>query len=733
MPSILKALVILLTLVLASTARADVEQASEKSVPDIAEATRRSIVVILSGGRDGQMRGLGTGFVVDPGGLIATNLHVIGEGRPIRVQFPDGRRFDAVAVHASDRKLDLAVIRIDAKDLTPIALAEDKSLKDGQSVVVLGHPRGLKYSIVSGVLSGRRDVEGINMLQLAIPIEPGNSGGPVLDRRGRVHGIVTMKSLITPNLGFATPVSDLKRLLARPNPIAMARWLTIGALDKHEWKTRFGGRWRQRAGQLIADGEGSGFGGRTLCLWQQPLPAIPFEAAVTLKLDDESGAAGLIFAADGHDKHYGFYPSGGKLRFVYFGGPNVYSWKIIKHFASPHYRPGGWNTFKVRIEKNKFLCYLNDHLEIEFQDNNLPSGAVGLAQFRGTGVRFKQFIVARSIPSNVIAGPQADRMDKAAALVQTKQAVSPTVIEALAHEGNAGVLFLRQKARTLEEQAARLRKAAQVVHVHKTLTELTGVIKNRKDIDLTHAALLIARLDNEDLDVAAYRKEMDRLARQVPVRKGAGENEALKALNEFLFKERGFHGSRFDYYTRANSYLNEVLDDREGIPITLSVLYMELARRLGANVEGVGMPGHFVVRHVPSKGKPQLIDVYDGGTVLSEEMAARIVEKTTGKPFKMEYLAATPKKAILIRMLHNLLNLARSDKDGDSMLRYLDAILSIDDLLAQERWLRAILRYQNGQRLEARADVDWLLKHHPPDLPLEPVRELKAELEGEGS
>src|SRR5262249_53533875 len=144
-----------------------------------------------------------------------------------------------------------------------------------------------------------------------------------------------------------------------------------------------------------------------------------------------------------------------------------------------------------------------------------------------------------------------------------------------------------------------------------------------KEIDLLHAALLIARLDNEELDLEAYRKEVDRLTRTVAnqLPKNADEPARLKALNQFLFQERGFHGSRVDYYTRANSYLNEVIDDREGLPITLSVLYIEMARRLKVNVVGVALPGHFVVRHEPAKGVTQIIDVYDGGTFLTEAEA----------------------------------------------------------------------------------------------------------------
>src|SRR5262249_25194751 len=155
------------------------------------------------------------------------------------------------------------------------------------------------------------------------------------------------------------------------------------------------------------------------------------------------------------------------------------------------------------------------------------------------------------------------------------------------------------------------------------------------------------------------------------------EADTLAALNQFFFKERGFHGSRADYYHRSNSYLSEVIDDREGLPITLSVLYIELARRLGLKVEGVGLPGHFVVRYVPSKAEAQLIDVYEGGTPLSKEEAAKKAEEITGRPLREEHLKAIAKKAVIVRVLHNLLNVSNREQDRAAALRYLDAILTV--------------------------------------------------------
>src|SRR5262249_7145058 len=153
----------------------------------IAEQARKSVVMVTITGRDGKPQGLGTGFVVSADGLIATNMHVLDQGRAISVQMADGSRQEVTSVHASDRGADLALIRVAAKNLKPMELGDSDQLKLGQAVVALGNPRGLEYSVVGGVVSGRRVIDGRSMIQLAIPLEPGNSGGPLLDRQGRVQ------------------------------------------------------------------------------------------------------------------------------------------------------------------------------------------------------------------------------------------------------------------------------------------------------------------------------------------------------------------------------------------------------------------------------------------------------------------------------------------------------------------------------------------------------------------
>ncbi|MEW4531256.1 transglutaminase family protein [Maioricimonas sp. JC845] len=697
------------------------------------ERVQSSIVVISFEGRDGETQGIGTGFVIRDDGLIATNLHVLGEARPISVRSKDGDEYDVVEIYATEKSQDLAILRVDADDLTPLELGDSDNLAQGQPIVALGNPQGLEHSVVTGVVSGiREDIDGMSMIQLAIPIEPGNSGGPVLDPQGRVQGIITLKSLVTDNLGYAVTINSLKPLLEKPNPIAMSRWLTIGRLNPKEWQVPGDVRWTQRSGRIYVEGVGEGFGGRSLCLSRLEVPEIPFEVAVTVRINEEDGAAGLVLHSDGGDRHYGFYPSSGSLRFSRFDGPVVYDWQVLMEKRSPHYRPDDWNRLKVRVEEDRILCYCNDQLVFESTDRTYTSGQVGLAKFRHTTATFKEFAIGEEIPS---WHPDPETI---AAVTRLVENVSPRhtppaeLVESLADHGRPGRIALEQRARLLEAQAEKLRQLARTVHEQQIRETLGALFEADEDeIDLLHAALLLAALDNDELDVDAYRRRADDLAdefvRSLPEDLSAADRVA--ALNRFLFQEYGFHGSRTEFYSASNSYLNEVIDDREGLPITLSVLYMHIADRAGLEVAGIGLPGRFVVQHLPADGEPQLIDVYERGKLLSEDDARTLVRSFTGRGWQEEYLQPQGPRQILMRMLRNLVGVANREQDAEAALRYIDTILVLDPESAEDRLMKALLCY-NTDRLDEGIDtIDWILERRPEGFLLGQLRRLRATMQ----
>jgi serine protease Do len=722
-----------LVLPLAAAAQTDDKPAPPSvTVRELADKVRESIVVISFAGRDGNRQGLGTGFVIDKRGLIATNLHVIGEARPIEVQTAAGKNLPVKAIHASDRGLDLAILEVDAGELSPLELSDSDKLAQGEPIIVMGNPHGLKHSVVSGVVSGRREIDSRKMIQLAMPVEPGNSGGPVLDMQGRVVGIVTLKSAVTDNLGFAVEINALKPLLARPNPVTLDRWLTIGTIDRKVWQPLFGARWQQRGGWIVVDGLGAGFGGRSLLLSQNPPPELPFELAVSVKLDDEAGAAGLVFHADGSDRHYGFYPSNGKLRLSRFEGPDVFSWQVLAEQPSEAYVPGQWNRLRVRIERDKLSCFVNGALVIESSDDTWTSGRVGVAKFRSTQAEFRRFVIAKELPGERADGEAlarlSEKIDQLPALSESKT----ETIAALSADRPLDVeAALLARAKELDTRAGELRRMAADVRLAGVLAELDRVVGPKaKSIDLLRAALTISRLDEEDVEVESYAGYVDRMADGIRAKLApdASEAQKLAALNDYLFKEQGFHGSRTDYYHRANSYLSRVLDDREGLPITLSLLYIELAARLDVQVEGVGLPAHFVVRHVPKMGEPQLIDVFDGATLLSREQAEKMVLEMTGEAATDEHFRAVTARQMLLRVLQNLLGIAQRNAQGpdrEAIQRYTSALLVIDPSLVRERGLRAVVRWETGRRDAAVADLQTILDAKPEGIDLDELRSMQ--------
>ena len=387
----------------------------------------------------------------------------------------------------------------------------------------------------------------------------------------------------------------------------MAAWLTIGALDPDEWKSEMGARWTQRAGRVLVEEAGSGFGGRSSASRSASRRRCRSRWPSRVKLDDERGAAGLIFRHDG-EKHYGFYPTGGKLRLTRFDGPDVFSWKILHDVAEPALQAG-----RVEHAQGARREGRSEVLRQRPAGDRVGRRGVGRRAGRAGQVPRHEGGVQR-LPRRRRTWPRSRPIAKAV-LDTDRGKPGPDLVGKLAKE-KASTDVLRARAEELEKQAAKLKElagtgapAARVRRVGQ------GAAGPEEKIDLIHAALLLAKLDNEEVDVDAYRGEVERMAKKAAegLAKDATDEAKLKALNTFFFEKRGFHGSRGDYYNRSNSYLNEVIDDREGLPITLCVLYMDLARRLGVTVDGVGLPGHFVMRHVPKKGEGKFIDVYEGG------------------------------------------------------------------------------------------------------------------------
>ncbi|MEC7564641.1 MAG: tetratricopeptide repeat protein [Planctomycetota bacterium] len=716
---------------------ADKPSSKPYTAEQLVKLIRPGLVTISTQGRDGQYEGVGTGFVIDPSGLIATNLHVIGESRDFRITDSNGDQLTVTAIHASDRLMDLAIVRVAQQELKPLRLGNLSDLPQGAPVVVMGNPHGLENSIVAGINSGTRVIGGRTMMQLAIPIEPGNSGGPVVDMTGKVYGIVTMKSVVTANLGFAIDVAPLKSLLATPNPIAIQKWLQIGLVNPEYWTTLHGAQWKQQGGRIEVRGSGSGFAGRSLCLSKEMLPQIPYEIEVRVKLSDERGAAGIAFHSDGNQKHYGFYPTNNKIRFTRFEGSSVFSWTVL--YDQPHalYRPGEFNTLRVRIEKERIQLFLNGSLVLESADRGFTQGQVGLVKFRDTAAVFRNFTIAKEIPSSSLPQEETDRIQALVDKLPTLENLESSDLSPLLEHTASARRTLKDHSKQLQIRLDELKQISDDIHVAGVAVQLHDLLeahdlrlekqpKATQPFDLVHAALLIALVDQEEIDVNAYRQQVTRMGKQIAatIKPESSQHTILQQLNTYLFTDNGFHGSRFDYNHPANSYLNRVLDDREGLPITLSLLYITLARQLGLEMYGVGIPGHFIVAH-REMDTITYIDPFNDGKTLSLEEVRNLATGNVPSQFQPRFLEPVLPRPFLMRILNNLLALAQDAQDKPRMLKYLELLVALDETHLQNRGMRATVRYETGHRQGALNDLDWFLRTKPPELDLEQIQRMR--------
>lgn len=175
-----------------------------------------------------------------------------------------------------------------------------------------------------------------------------------------------------------------------------------------------------------------------------------------------------------------------------------------------------------------------------------------------------------------------------------------------------------------------------------------------EDLDLETGAFLVARFAYPDLDVLQYVETLDAMAGEVRDRLGwkASGEEIIKTINRYLFVEQRFVGNTRQYYDADNSYLNKVLERKAGIPISLSAVYLLLAKRLNLPIYGVGMPGHFLVKY--EAGRYHIfVDSFNGGALLTQKDCARFLDQA-GYGFEDRFLAKTPARNILIRMIKNL-------------------------------------------------------------------------------
>ncbi|MEO7650612.1 MAG: transglutaminase-like domain-containing protein, partial [Bryobacteraceae bacterium] len=235
------------------------------------------------------------------------------------------------------------------------------------------------------------------------------------------------------------------------------------------------------------------------------------------------------------------------------------------------------------------------------------------------------------------------------------------------------------------------------------------------DMELDRAALRLATIEYPELEIESALQTLDSYAAELGARTAGADGEIfVKLAKEYLFQELGFQGNTADYYSPGNSCLNEVLSSRTGIPITLSAVYMEIARRLGRPVYGISMPGHFLVQYNDGLYST-FIDPFHRGQLLHFGDCCELAKTAAGVDLRGNptLLAPVATRQIVHRMINNLRGIYFSRRAYRKALAVLNLLIEANPSSPEEHKQRGLLHLQLDRARAAKADLERYLQMAP--------------------
>ena len=253
------------------------------------------------------------------------------------------------------------------------------------------------------------------------------------------------------------------------------------------------------------------------------------------------------------------------------------------------------------------------------------------------------------------------------------------------------------------------------------------------NLDLALGALLIASTDSPNVDIDGVLSNLDRMSEAARNRipDDGNELQQLNAVTDLLFGVIGLSGNRDDYYDPRNSYINHVLERRMGIPITLSLLCIEVGRRAGVPILGIGMPGHFLIRH---RDEPNFfVDSFNGGLLLSQDECGALMREAAGDAVRLEahHLNPVTPREILARMLRNLKAIYWDREDFDQCIITIGALMAVLPDHPEEQRDRGVVHLKAGNHDQSAEDFAAYIEAAPNAEDIQTVRNALSRLRGE--
>jgi regulator of sirC expression with transglutaminase-like and TPR domain len=250
----------------------------------------------------------------------------------------------------------------------------------------------------------------------------------------------------------------------------------------------------------------------------------------------------------------------------------------------------------------------------------------------------------------------------------------------------------------------------ETIRARQSFAEIAALDEEAWSLD--RAALTMALEEYPDLKIQDYVRRLDTLAARADVLIGIERTpvNVIESINKILFVQEGLRGNSEDYYDPRNSYLNEVLDRKLGIPISLAVIYMELAKRINFTIDGIGFPGRFLMKHV-AKDREIVIDAFDLGRILTPHDCQELLDKIYNGTASLNPAMLQPmgKRAIITRMLYNLKGIYTQREQFHKAISVIDKILMVNPGTPSEIRDRGMLYMQTSLFAKAVADLECYL------------------------